>query len=94
MGWEEEDRITVGIFYVAVVQAVLLFGSETWIMTPLLKNSLKGFHHRAARQMMGMVLKCKRDGIWVYPSIGKALEIVGLEEIGLYITLRQNTVVQ
>ena len=38
----------------AVVQAVLPFGSETWIMIPRLEKSLEGFHHRAARWMTGM----------------------------------------
>ena len=33
---EVKDRRTVGRFKVAVVQAVLLFGSETWVLTLLL----------------------------------------------------------
>ena len=36
LGREGSDRRTVGRFYVAVVQAVLLFVSETWVMTPWL----------------------------------------------------------
>ena len=39
----------------AVVQAVLLFGSETWVLTPRLERSLKGFRHQVARQMAVMV---------------------------------------
>ena len=34
----------------------------------------------------------QRDRTWVYKPIGAALEMVGLEEIGLYITHRQNRV--
>ena len=30
----------MGVFYVAVVQAVLLFGSETWVLTPRLEKSV------------------------------------------------------
>ena len=41
-------------FYVAVVQAVLLFGSETWVMTPCLEKSLMGFHHRLVGRMSVM----------------------------------------
>ena len=33
---EGADKRTAGRFYVAVVQAVLLFGSETWVLTPQL----------------------------------------------------------
>ena len=45
LGREGSDRITAGRFYVAVVQAVLLFGSETWILTLRLEKSLDHFHH-------------------------------------------------
>ena len=31
---EGENRRTMGRFYVAVVQAVLLFRSETWVLSP------------------------------------------------------------
>ena len=32
LGREGADRRTLGRFYVAVVQAVLLFGSKTWFL--------------------------------------------------------------
>ena len=44
--------------------------------------------------MAGLGPKRQRDGTWVYPPIGTALEMVGMDEIGVYITLRQNTVTQ
>ena len=34
LGIELADRRTVGIFYVAVVQLVLFFRLETWVVTP------------------------------------------------------------
>ena len=88
------DKRTTGRFYVAVVQAVLLFGSKTWVLNPRLEKPLMGFHHRAAWRMVGMVPKRQPDGTWVYPTIGAALGMVGLEEIGVYIARRQNTVAQ
>ena len=54
LGREGEDKRTAGRFYEAVVQAVLLFGSETWVLTPQLEKSLEGFHRRAAQRMAGM----------------------------------------
>ena len=83
-----------GRFYVAVVQAVLLFGSEMWVLTPQLEKALEGFHHRAERRMAVMGPKRQPDGTWLYPPIGAALTMVGLEEIGVYISRRQNTVAQ
>ena len=34
------------------------------------------------------------DGTWVYPPIGVTMAMVGLEEIGAYISRRQNKVAQ
>ena len=78
----------------AVVQVVLLFGSETWVLTPRLEKSLEGFHHRAVWRMAGMGPKRQCDGTWVYKPIEAALAMVGMEEIGAYIERRQNTITQ
>ena len=85
LGRDVADKRTAGRFYVAVVQAVLLFGSETWILTPRLEKDLEGFHYRAGRQMAGMGPKHKQDVMWAYQPIGAALVMVGLEEIDVYI---------
>ena len=69
----------------AVVQAVLIFGYDKWVLTPRLDKSLEGFHHRTIRWMSFMVPKRQQDGTWVYAPIGEVLETVGLEEIGVYI---------
>ena len=42
--------------------------------------------------MAGMRPKHQRYGTWVYKPIGAALEMVGLEEIEVYIARRHNTV--
>ena len=83
LGREGVDRRTAGRFYAMVLQAVLLFGSKTWVLTPRLEKTLEGFHHRAERQMAGMGLKCQRYGTWVYTTIGAELKIVVLEKIGV-----------
>ena len=44
--------------------------------------------------MAGMGPRYQRDGTWVYTPIGAALETVDLEEIGVYIARRKNTVSQ
>ena len=77
-----------------VVQAVLLYGSETWVVTPRAENALVGFHHRVVRRMAGTGPKIRLKRTWVYPPIGVAPETVGLEEIRVYITHRHNTVAQ
>ena len=77
-----------------VVQAVLLFGSEMWAMTPRLEKALKGFHHWAVWRMAGMIPKHQWGGSWMYPPIGAAMEKVGLDDIEVYIARFQNMVVQ
>ena len=74
--------------YVEVVQAVLLFGFKTWVLTPRLEKDIEGFHHRAVRRMAGMGQKLQRYGTWVYTPIGAALAMVGPEEIRVYIARR------
>ena len=78
LGREGADKITAGRFYVALVQAMLLFGSKTLVLTPQLEKSLKGFCYWAERQMAGMGPKLQQDGKLVYPPIGVALSIVVL----------------
>ncbi len=74
-----------GVFYKAVVQAVLLFGSEMWKLSPASLKSLEGFHIWAARRMAGMQPTRNPDGTWKYPSSNDVLKAVGLETIDRYI---------
>ena len=63
-------------------------------MTPWVENDLKGFYHRAVRQMESMVPKRQIGETWVYPPIWAELEMVGLDEIEVYIDFRQNMIAQ
>ena len=77
---------------VVVVQAVLLYGSDTLLMTPSIERMLGGFHHRVDRRLAGW--KFWRDGYgrWVYPLLEEAMEKGGLQEVENYVSRRQNTV--
>jgi hypothetical protein len=44
---------TAGKFYKVVVQSVLLYGCETWVVTPAIRKVLEGFHNRVARRLSG-----------------------------------------
>jgi len=82
------------MFYKAVVQAVLLYGAETWSVTPVMLRALRGFHHRVARQLTGKVGRyLPREDRWVYPPIDEALEEAGLFPIEVYLNRRQNHLV-
>ena len=45
---EVADSWISGLFCKAVVQAVLLFRSEMWVLTPCMERSMGSFQHRVA----------------------------------------------
>ena len=47
LGWEGSEPKVSG-----VLQAVLLFGSETWILNPRMELYLVSFQHRVGRQII------------------------------------------
>jgi hypothetical protein len=41
------------VFYKAVIQTLLLYGSEIWLLTPRMLSKLEGFHQQIARRLTG-----------------------------------------
>ena len=78
-----------GMFYKATVQSILLFGSETWNLSPVSLKSLEGFHIRAAWRMAGKRPQKRQDGKWTYPNSAAVLDKVGLKTIAHYIGIRR-----
>eukprot|EP00978_Attheya_sp_CCMP212_P003779 scaffold8023_cov54-Attheya_sp.AAC.7 len=50
-----------GMFYKAVVQSILLFGSETWVMTNPMLKALESFHRWVDRRISGKQLYLNRQ---------------------------------
>jgi tRNA(Leu) C34 or U34 (ribose-2'-O)-methylase TrmL len=50
---EKATRSTIKMFYKAVAQTVLLFGSETWVVTPSMMNTSESFHQQVAHRNSG-----------------------------------------
>ena len=53
LGREAADARMSGVFCKAVVQAVILFVSETWVMTPHIGWMLVGFKHSGSYRLTG-----------------------------------------
>ena len=52
--WREgEDAWVSGSFYLEVVHAILLFGSDMWVVTNRTRKTLGGFYHRIVMWIMG-----------------------------------------
>ena len=63
-----------GNFFKAVVQKVLLFGAETWVVSPRMERALSAFIHGAARRLTGRQPRRGWDGKWFYPSLEGAMK--------------------
>jgi hypothetical protein len=84
-----------GMFYKAIVQTVLLFSSETWVVTPTLLQQLESFHHAVARRISGKRATLDvRTGVWKWPPIEEALALAGILPIAEYIRVRQDTIAE
>ena len=65
---------------------------ESWVVTREMIKVLTGFHHWAARRIIGMTKICGAGGEWEYPLLKEAMESTGLHPIGVYIKSRQKTI--
>ena len=76
---EGADTKLLGHFFKAVVQAVLLFRAEKWVLTPRMERDLSSFHHRVARWLTGRQLRRRGIGSWVYPPLTVLVAEAGFE---------------
>jgi hypothetical protein len=90
---EGANPIISTMFYKAVVQTVLLFGSETWVMTPRILMKLESFHQLVAHLLTGRALVYLRwEEQLQHSSFGDTMEVVGVLPIKEYITHRRNKI--
>jgi hypothetical protein len=81
------------IFYKVIVQTVLLYGCESWVVTPRMMKILTGFHHRVVRKITGKTAKLE-NGVWVHPPIADALKKAKMEPMEEYVRARQARMIQ
>ena len=51
LGLEGGGIRTSGRFYVAVVQSILVFGSELWVIMPLIMKAMRSLHNQVAHRI-------------------------------------------
>ena len=90
----ERDSVpprVAGMFYQAVMASALLYGSESWVVSPSALRGLEGFHVEAARRLAGMrPWKVKVE--WVYPHSTDVLTAAHLQPIKYYLQKRRHIV--
>ena len=62
-GRGKETTVLANIYRV-LVQAVLFFGAETWVLTEKMSQRLEGLHVIFLRQVTRKQAKRRRDGSW------------------------------
>jgi hypothetical protein len=73
------------MFYRGVVQTVLLFGAESWVVSKCILSPLEGFHWQNDRRLTGGApVYLPQEGQWSYPPIENSLEEAGMLTIGEY----------
>ena len=85
------------MFYKAIVQSVLLYGVETWVLIKSMMNILKGFHHHVARKLSGFHARPLGGGRWRTYKVADVLDAAGMRPMEEYVQNRRyylNTYVQ
>jgi hypothetical protein len=79
-------------FYKAIVESVLLYGAETWVLSKELERKLQSFHHRCARYISREHIRKDDHDQWIAPPSNQVLQNLGLQTIQEYILQRKKTV--
>ena len=64
---EGTDARTLVQIYLEVVQPVMIYRSETWVMTPCIGGVWGKFHHRVVCRLTGRQPQREWDVVWAYP---------------------------
>ena len=67
---------------------------EKWVLNLRMERALSSFQHRVMKRLTVRHPRRQGDGGWEYPPLAAAISEAGFEEIGTYVTRRQNTVAQ
>ena len=81
-------------FYRVVVQAIILYGSETWVLLASMANRIEGMHTEFLKIIMAKRVKQLEDGTWKTPGAEDIREAAGNESAGIYVERQQTTVAQ
>ena len=92
-----DDAATVcdhGMVYKVVAQSVLLYVSESWVVTGEMLKVLEGFCHQATRKITGMMVTRDVGRDWEYPPVLASLESAGLHPTMQYIRRWQSNIAE
>ena len=79
LSWEGARPQVSGFFFKAGVQLLLLFGSDTWVVTPRMGQVIGGFQDQVAWQLTRRLKRKRSYGRWEYSSAEAEREEGGFE---------------
>ena len=82
------------LFYRAVIQEILLFVSESWVMLEAMTRTVERNHVGLLHNIMGKRVIQKDDGSWEIPAAEEVLGATGIQSESICIGQRQVTVSQ
>ena len=83
-----------GLMYKALDRLVLMYGSDSWVMTEAILQVLEDVHHQVYRPITVITATRGVGREWEYPPVVAALEASGLNPIMDYIRRRQSTIAE
>ena len=89
---EGADPFVLGIFYNEVVQAMLIFGAETWVLTAEISQKLKGVHVGFLRQVTRKKTQRLGGNSYQKVPVDIALHASGIQPLNTHIDKRQAAV--
>jgi hypothetical protein len=84
-----------GYFYKAIIQSVLLFSSETWVLPEAMVRLLEGFHNTIARRITNRIIRPRQNGMgWIYPAAQASRTEAALRTMKEYLNRKKQYLVQ
>ena len=84
---EGEEPAVLANFYRKVIQAVLLFGEDTWLLPTPIAQILEGVCVGLLQHVTKLKAKRLRDGSWRKVTAGKLLQRSGTEPLRTYLDI-------
>ena len=91
---EGSDPIISEKFYRSVFQAVILFGSEAWVIIAVMMQNIESVHMGFLRQVAGKKERRIEDENWKNEGEDSVLQAEGTKPFRKYINKRQGTVAE
>ena len=80
------------MIYKSVVQTVLLYGCDRWVVTGKMMALLKVFHYKVACILEGLTERRAEDGEWEWLHVFTSLDLTGLWPMRGYIRMQMATI--